>query len=186
MATYHEAGFYRAEIISSVIEESRGEKKTPQFEFQLKILEEKSKYGEWSSYMVEDRYPPVIYMSITDGTMGDKDSPGWVTRTLKFMGFDFKTFDPATLKGWNGQVECRHEMAQFGAKTGWMVEKWSIVLEGSQKTMQNNDIVQGQMRNKYGKMFTGSTPKTAPAIKAPNKPNGTMDSPQSQDADIPF
>jgi hypothetical protein len=182
---YHLAGLYKAKIVNAIISESRGEKKTPQFELALQLLDKQEPNGEWNPYTMQDRFPPIIYLSITDATMGDKNEPGWVTKILQYLGFDFDAWDLDKIIGWEGVVECRYEIAKFGTKAGQDVEKWSIFEERSPKTMESNTSVAKSLKAKYGKMFKGMSSETSrtPAT-APSRPNGQLAPPP--EADIPF
>jgi hypothetical protein len=87
------AGRYRARILYHVV--TTNSAGNP--EIRISCLP----YAEMPTYPLPPNYTPApitIYMTLTAGTLGDPEKPGWVLLTLRHLGFntaDLALLDPA-------------------------------------------------------------------------------------------
>jgi hypothetical protein len=122
---YFEQGKYTARIGMAQVAEAKNEKKTPQLELHLELVTYTDREGkEWEP--PQTRFPPVVYLSLTEQTLGTEHQPGWVRETLNALGFDGDFDRVAQLEGKEVSVWNQHEKAAFGKNAGQMVDRWSI------------------------------------------------------------
>jgi hypothetical protein len=166
MAVYHEEGEYAARILSARLGKSKT-KETPQIEIELDILWRKLNSSETED-VTPSRYPPMLYMSLTDATMGDPDNPGWVAGVLRHLGFanDWEDFGSII----NKQVEVynRHE-SKIGESESY--DRWSIITPRQPKAPPTRSDVR-QAANQWGKLFNKPVNETTNAAQQPTAPPG--------------
>lgn len=129
MAAFYTPGRYRVRIVGQVLAENK--KGNP--ELQLKI--QPIGYYEQSEYVEHDfPYPRTVYLTLTEGTIGTPDKPGWIMELLRFMGFEGSSFGQLDPEAKDAVSFVGHEhdaICAVGDYEGREREKWSIYRGGS-------------------------------------------------------
>lgn len=152
MPTFHQAGSYRAKILS--VEIVQAQSGTEQIRIALE-LQTYYAQGTPGVPVPPSRFPPEVYMPLTEATMGSPTQPGWVAETLAGMGFDgdFSTISEQ-FEGKVVDVGCRYEYAQQGKHQGEEVERWSIYRPGGTRAKAPADPKQGRrLTSQWGALF---------------------------------
>ncbi len=111
------AGKYRARIVGAALGESEA-KHTPQVEITIELITAMGEDGR--TYPVDAK--KIVYMALTENTLGTTSSPGWVLETLTAFGFRGPSFSNLEcLVGKEVDALCKEE--EYDGK---MNEKWSI------------------------------------------------------------
>ncbi len=132
MSIHYEKGRYRLAVIGAALGESS--KGTPQVELQVEV-------GDGSGP------PRRVYMSLTEGTLGTPQSPGWVWDRLVDLGFVGPSFsDLEPLIGAVRDGECKHEAGDDGV----MREKWQIFGSMSKPKNEAKPQTIRQLDSKFG------------------------------------
>jgi hypothetical protein len=149
MSVYHDKGAYRVKIVSAEMSEAKNEKHTPQLELALDLI---GIYGEDQQVYEckKGRYPPIVYLSITDATMGNEAKPGWVAETLAHVGFDGNFDEIGQLEGRECDAYCNYERDQKGQER----ERWSISRPSSGRQLRPPEKkVVRSLTAKFGKVM---------------------------------
>jgi hypothetical protein len=190
MGVYNEAGKYRASIIKAEVTEAKNDKHTPQVELTLDLIgiyDPKSNNELYECH--KGNYPPVIYMSITDATMGTESEPGWVADTLAFLGFDGNFNNIGNLAPQEIDVLCQYEKKTVG-KEGQR-EKWSVLRPGRRAQPVESKGIRG-LNAKFSKSVKAAAknkaeaPASKPQPAAPPSTNGVPVAAGVDQNDIPF
>jgi hypothetical protein len=119
MSTHYLPGRYRVRITTACLGESS--KGTPQLEIGIEILGYHDP-AEGTYHESANGPERMVYIALTEGTLGTPQSPGWAYQQLLDLGWQGQSF--AALEPLVGQVrdaECKHE-----AWDDKVSEKWSI------------------------------------------------------------
>ena len=140
------------------------------------------------------RFPPKIYLAVTDATMGTADRPGWVADTLKYLGFqgDFANLE-RDVKDKEVEVYCKYESNQKGQQ----VEKWNVSRPRTAKPAARQEV--RKLNTQFAGLFKGMRcPRPPPSPRPTARPTGRSrpaprnEEPQPQESgpnpadDIPF
>lgn len=117
------------------------------------------------------QWPRTIFLTLTEGTLGTPDNPGWVMQTLKFLGFSgtsFSALDPNAdnahkFAGLEVDALCKHD--EYDGKTR---EKWSILKPGGSRP-QIGKIEKKSVRQldaKFGKVLKAVATEAPVAVMA--------------------
>jgi hypothetical protein len=165
MGAYNEEGRYRARIAKAEITEAKNDKRTPQVELTLDLIgiyDPKNNNELYECH--KGNYPPVIYMSITEATMGTESEPGWVADTLAYLGFDGNFNNIANLAPQEIDVLCQYEDKTVGK--GGQREKWSVLRPGGRRAqpLESRDLRGLNAKfSKAAKAATKNKPSNAPS-----------------------
>ena len=101
----------------------------------------------------------VIYLPITEKTMGTAQDPGWVRATLLSFGFDLNTWKNLEVFKKDGLIaRCIHD--DF---TGKMIEKWSLITRKAAPTPSK------QMLDELVKLYGSRSANPRKNSAAPSK-----------------
>jgi hypothetical protein len=129
VAAFYTPGRYRVRIVGQVLAENK--KGNP--ELQLKV--QPIGYYEKDEYVEHDfPYPRTVYLTLTEGTIGTPDKPGWIMELLRFMGFDGSSFGQLDPEAKDAVSFIGHEhdaICAVGDYEAKEREKWSIYRGGS-------------------------------------------------------
>lgn len=129
MAAFYTPGRYRVRIVGQTLAENK--KGNP--ELQLKV--QPIGYYEQNEYHEHDfPYPRTVYLTLTEGTIGTADKPGWIMELLRFLGFDGSSFgqlDPEAKDAVSFIGQEQDAICAVGDYDGKEREKWSIYRGGS-------------------------------------------------------
>ena len=180
------AGRYQATIVAQALAENK--KGNP--ELQLTIKPTAFFRGENEVDPIDDGFPRTVFLTMTDQTMGNPASPGWVLQTILSLGFDREDLGdlspdkPGHFSFIGKQVDA---VCQHGDWNGNAREKWSIRRPG------NNGVVARPLDKKQ---TTSLNSRFGKALKAHlGRPNGATPAPVPQalpvataarEEDIPF
>lgn len=133
MAAFYESGKYRVKIAKQAF----GKNKKDNFELQLTI----KPIGVYSKPNSPDEqlsefdapYERTIFLTLTEGTLGTTEKPGWVMQNLTYLGFNGDSFaqldpndkDAISFVGLELDARCDHEDYE-----GKEREKWNIIRPG--------------------------------------------------------
>lgn len=136
--------------------------------------------------------PRTVFLTITEGTIGDASRPGWVLLTLQFLGFNGTSFgqldpgEPNSISFEDKEVLCSCTHNEYNGKT---TEKWAIVRPGSQ--FQGKPAPKKAVREldaKFSKLLKSHVPAAGTQLAPPS--NGTVPPPAAPppqiNDDIPF
>lgn len=197
MGVYNPAGAYRGKIGMAVLSEAANERKTPQFELHLEL---EAVYDQdkrtWYEHG-QPRFAPVVYLSLTEATMGTPDNPGWVANVLSYLNFNGDFDAIAQLEGKEVEFYCQHQDVQD--KPGEKREKWSISIPKVPKPPAPKTVTKS-LKTQYGNLFRQNKPAPArpparpqPAPVAngvpstpPYEPDPIDGGPPVEGEDIPF
>lgn len=133
------------------------------------------------------RYPPRVYISITEKTIGTADSPGWAAQALTQLGFRGNFDDIARLAGWTGYFYCEHQPSRDDPQD--LRESWSVITHAAQPTAQPADKkTTRQLNAQFADVFKSMGRTATP----PQQPQQQPAQPTHQPADtnlideIPF
>jgi hypothetical protein len=165
MSVFNPEGSYRAKIGLVQVGQARNEKKTPQIELHLELSAHYDQQEhDWFEYK-QPPYAPIVYLSVTERTMGTPGNPGWVTQLLTYLGFDGNFEQIAALEGIEIEALCQHQESR--TKPGTQRESWSIIIPRAERTSTDRTISR-DLKTRFGKIF--KAPKKAPASPPPPKP----------------
>jgi hypothetical protein len=195
MATYFEEGRYKARISAVELGEARNEKKTPQVVLTLDLLGRyEDSDGELYEYPSASRFPPQIFLSVTEATMGTEGQPGWVAQTLAYLGFQGNFDEIAQVEGWEGDVINQHRPNQNNDDR----DNWSILRPKEKGPPPDKKTVR-TLNSRIGKLFgkpkdqpptNGTRPQAKPKPKPKDNPRPTDNAepePVGQaESEIPF
>ena len=182
---YWAEGEYEALITSAVFGAS-STKKTPQVEIELDPLTWENEHGEMVDPPQLSRFPPKVYLFITDATMGTPTSPGWVAETLLYLGFG-GNFDTIADDIVNKRIRvlCEYEDYNGKEKDRWTIQRG----DRAPKAPAGKEVVR-KANTLYGGLFRGNklaastaVPANAPASTTASAPVGKT---VSDADDIPF
>lgn len=194
MAAFYEPGKYRVRVTKQQF----GENKNSNPELQLAIKPIGIYEGEEPSDM-EGLYDRTIFLTLTEGTLGTAEKPGWVMTTLLFLGFNgtsFAQLDPEHTKAISfvgKEFDARCDVEEYQGKER---EKWNVLRPGTGSGgPATKPIATKAVRAldaKFGKLLKSSIGRPAP--NSPADPESTaaaiatMDPPPPGRAeeDIPF
>jgi hypothetical protein len=181
---FFEQGTYRATITNATITTAKTGTHQVELNLELHFLHGKNP-GEQLAPR-HTRFPPRLYLAITDATMGTATEPGWVAQTLAFLGFqgDFACID--SVVGWVGDVYCEPKPNN---KTGEVNDSWSIVRNPTQDRKPPEQSTVRQLNAQYQKQVRACQSTKQPALAAPTNTT-PMPPPQGAlppaDDEIPF
>jgi hypothetical protein len=163
---FFEQGRYKAEIILAQQTKSKG-KGTPQVELHLQLL---AAMGDGADKDVEydpprTKFPPVIYLALTEGTLGTPGNPGWVTEVLQYIGFDGDFEHLPQVEGWKGFVYCGEEKDLQGI----MRDKWSIEMSRGPKVIPQDKNEAKKLTRQFGGLFKKAQPASTAPPAAPEQ-----------------
>jgi hypothetical protein len=162
---YFNEGRYKAKIILAQRSKAKGSG-NDQVELHLELLAEmgddKDKDKEYAPPRTQ--FPPVIYLTLTENTMGTPQQPGWVADVLMYLGFDGDFDNLAKLEWWEGFVYCKHEEGQDGKKR----DKFSIERPAVAKVIPQDKSDARRLNGKFGSIFKRNTPP--PPEQQPENP----------------
>src|SRR5947209_16285777 len=110
---YFDATTFQARIIGAVVTEAQNANRTPQLELTLDLQGKLDADGSLIP-VAPTRYPPRIFLSLTEKAIGTPDQPGPVGETLQFLGFDGDFNNPQQLDGGEGPLVNDHQMKYDG------------------------------------------------------------------------
>jgi hypothetical protein len=184
MAVFHEQGLYRARIANVALTEANNDKRTPQVELELDLQGMYGSDGTVDQNFIKGRFPPRIFISITEATMGTAERPGWAAETLKFLGFDGDFGRVEQLQDMEIDAYCSHGQNLQGKDR----EQWSVNRPRERKQGQAPEKKQLRVLNsKFAKLFKSQKPVAAgangaaPAAASESEPAG-----EAPSDDIPF
>jgi hypothetical protein len=166
MATYHEAGRYRARVAAAAL--SKATTGTDQVRLSLELL---GIYGEGQDRQLyqaaTSRFPPEVYLALTEKTIE------WVQKVLTALGFEGDFGNLQQMVGWEGDVLCQHETAQAGKHQGEEVERWSILVNGGPREAEPIDAREARRLNAtFGKLFKKVPPQNRAELAQRRAANG--------------
>lgn len=188
MTRTYEAGRYKLKVVGAALGESSGG--TPQVEVGIEV---QGYYDSQVGYMTVQGPQQIVYLALTEGTLGTPAQPGWVWQTLKDLGFQGPSFsDLQPLVGQVRDGELRYEEYD-GKERG----KWSIYrARGSEPMRPLDRKATRAVDTKFGsllKLMKGSgvkapEPKREEPAAAKSKPEPKKMQPVAgdDDASIPF
>jgi hypothetical protein len=182
---YFEATTFQARILGAVVTEAMNANKTPQLELTLDLQGKLDVDGSLSP-VAPTRYPPRIFLSLTEKAIGTPDAPGPVGETLQFLGFDGDFNNPQQLEGWEGPVVNEHQLKNDGS--GNTRDNFTIYRPYTPRATPSVDkkLVR-TLNTKFSKMF--KTAAKTPATPRPNNatpPEDNHKAPVGVNEDIPF
>jgi len=127
---YYDQGRYKLKVIGAALGESSGG--NPQVEIGIEIL---GFADPQEGYVTVQGPQQTVYLSLTEGTLGTPQNPGWVWQTLKDLGFIGPSF--SDLQPLIGQVrdgELKYETWE-GVDRG----KWTIYRARGSEPMRPMD-----------------------------------------------
>lgn len=184
MAFFQE-GRYRVQIALAQLSEAKSSK-NPQIELHLELKAELGKDGEEFD-PPRSRFLPVVYLTLTDKTMGTPSDPGWVAQVLKAVGFSGDFDRLAGVEGWEGTAYCSHQKDDKGE----VRDRWSIDTAQGPKIKTAEKPTVRKLNGLFGKLFGGTRPPTPPPppddpeepdVKLPRSPGRRRE----QEEEIPF
>jgi hypothetical protein len=151
---YFEATTFQARIIGAVVTEAQNANKTPQLELTLDLQGKLDADGGLIP-VPPTRYPPRIFLSLTEKAIGTSDQPGPVGDTLQFLGFDGDFNNAQQFEGWEGPVVNEHQLKNDGS--GNTRDSFTIVRPYTPRTTPTADrkLVRS-LNSKFGKLFKTS------------------------------
>lgn len=187
MATFYEEGLYKVQIQAANI--TKAKSGNDQIELDLTLLgyfrDTQGGTKRLEPAKTTSRFPPRIYLTITEKTMGNAQSPGWVAQTLQFMGFDGDFNNIHQLSNWAGEALNLHKENLQGD----LVDNWNISRPAGDRTVEKADKKELRALNtRYGKFFkVNGTPKPKQEEPPKEQPQEQLQpAGQSQSDDIPF
>jgi hypothetical protein len=165
MSVFNPEGSYRAKIGLVQIGQARNEKKTPQLELHLELSAHYDQdQKDWFEHP-QPRFAPIVYLSLTEATMGSPGNPGWVANLLSYLGFDGDFDKIAALEGTEVEALCQYE--EPPTKPGTQRERWSIIVPRAERAPTDRTVTR-DLKARFGKLF--KAPRRAPASPPPPKP----------------
>lgn len=128
MAAFYEANRYKVKITNQVLTENKKGNPELQLTVQPIAVYERGEFSEFAG-----PYERTVYITLTDGTIGTPDSPGWALQLLEFLGFNGQSFaqlDPAddnAISFIDTVVDARCVIDTYN---GVEREKWDIIRPG--------------------------------------------------------
>jgi len=146
MAVYHEKGKYRAEI--EHVEPVQSKNNFPQFRFDLQLDGMYENNGELAMDYDRGRFPPSIYLTFSQATLGTPEEPGWVAGVLSQLGFNGDFTDSEQFLGMMVDVYCDHKEGEKDT-----FEEWSFDLPKKRKAIQAEKKALRKLTNQFSKFF---------------------------------
>ncbi|MBL8793140.1 MAG: hypothetical protein JNM56_04490 [Planctomycetia bacterium] len=178
MGVYHEVGKHRATIVGQRL----GENNNGNSELQLEI-QPLAFYVDGEPQAYHDDWTRTIFLPLTAVTLGTESKVGWVTETLRYLGFQgtsFSELDPTqeghhSFVGLEIDVWCGHR--EFEGKKS---ERWSVLRPGNRTAVKALDKKGLRALDaKFGKVLKAFSDKPKPVAADSN--NG-----QAANSDVPF
>ena len=171
MATFHEQGKYKIKIAGAALIEAKSEQKTPQIELTLELI---GQYGDNDELFDcrRGRFPPRIFLSISEKTMGTENEPGWVAETLKVLGFngDFEDMEQFTDKEANAWCGYKPDL-KGEEREDWSIDRPREARSGV--TIEKKGV--RTLKTKFGNLFKGDAAEpTKPTPRPKKKPDGAQ------------
>jgi hypothetical protein len=184
---YHATGNYKATIDTAAFVTAKSG--NAQLELTLKLNSYFSdEDGDWVVHFIKGRFPPRIFLSLTEGTMGTPQQPGWVAQTLTYLGFDGNFEDASQFEGKEIEAYCSEREDNQG-KTR---EQWDInrPQEPRNAVAPEKKKIR-ELKSKFGKLFKSSKPTSPPAqegepVAADPAPSVNGEAAPPQEDNIPF
>lgn len=162
MPTYHEEGRYRGKVLKANLDTAKNLNQTPQIVLDVQLLGLYGKDGQLYE-CEQSRFPPRVYLSLTEQTMGTDKSPGWVRQTLEYLGLDGDLNEVPGLKNWEGDFWCHYEVAKAGKHVGETFEKWNVNRGNTYTATPPEE----SLVRKLNTLFFGNKKSTKPKPAAP-------------------
>jgi hypothetical protein len=167
-------GRYRASIYMAQLTQAKSG--TPQVEITLDLISDLGDDGQEYAPPAS-RFPPRLFLALTESTIGTSENPGWVAETLKHIGFDGDFDNLDKLMGWTGVVRCRHEEDQNGK----MQDRWEIDRGPQKPKVIPKDPGQVRKLNTlFGRVFKGSELQTVTSQDVGTVPAEILQNPQGE------
>jgi hypothetical protein len=185
MAAFYDQGNYAVRIVGQSLTENK--KGNPELQLTIKIVGQYAADGEL--HPIDSEFNRTIFLTLTDGTIGTADRPGWVLEVLQYLGFtgaSLAALDPddkhhVSFVGRECNAYCKVETYE-----GKEREKWNISRPREAKPAAPID--KKKLRGldaRFGKTlkaFAGRAPATVPPSEPPASPAAAA----TADDDIPF
>jgi hypothetical protein len=199
MSAWYEPGRYRVEIVNAALGESK-DKATPQVE--VTILP-KGVYAGGGQLLDCAEQARIVYLALTEATLGTTANPGWVMKTLTAFGFVGPSFnDLQPLIGKVADAQCVIEDFNGEQREKWSL--WRPFGQAPQRPAEKKTI--RSLDAKYAALLKTArnavaspkkeieTPSAAPTARngrkkatvPPEPPTEAGDVPSSQSEEIPF
>ncbi len=130
MAAFYTPGRYRVRIVAQTLTENK--RGNPELQLKVQPIGYYEQNGEYVQH--DFPYQRTVYLTLTEGTIGTPDKPGWIMELLRFMGFDGSSFGQLDPEAKDAVSFIGHEhdaICVVGDYESKEREKWSIYRGGS-------------------------------------------------------